>query len=378
MKKQNLFLVGLFCLVSFNLAGQKKYNDLMAKQLSGVVKEVCTIRKLHGGVDWGNSDLKWSTQFDNRGYITKSEDYIYKWDANYTQCSCEVPRESGEQYYNIYKFSVNSTNNMYKYDGGFNQYEGMDNEAKGAGPSNINYQFDTSGRLLKMEQYADMLLYSSMKSCDSQTYSYKGAERLPYKVLNDMSDGGGSWGIEFLIKYEKFDSQGNWLHRKLYNVENSKQFVEEIRTITYYSETNKISSVHSPIQHDKASTNDPIDAFLGKGNFNIPNKGEFMASAPNTVVVKRPFRLNYTIGIDNVSNFKAPSFNNFEVLMGPSKSSATPNEAIKGVTSPKSSITYTFVLQAVKEGSFTIPGAVVESGGKTYTSNAVTIKVTSN
>lgn len=257
MKKQIFFLAVFFCLISFNLTGQNKYNDLMAKQLKGAVKEVTTVRKLHGGVDWGDSDSKWSTLFDNRGYITKSEDYIYKWNANYTQCSCEVPRVSGDGYYNIYKFSVNATNNIYKYDGGFNQYEGVGNEVKGAGPSNINYQFDTSGRLLKMEQYADMLLYVSMKSCDSQTYSYKGTERLPYKVVNDMSDGGGSWGIEFLIKYEKFDSQGNWLYRKLYNVEDSKKFVEEIRTIAYYSETNSSSPAQSSAQQNK------VPVFIG-------------------------------------------------------------------------------------------------------------------
>ena len=31
MKKQILFLAGAFCMVSLNLLGQKKYNDLMAK-----------------------------------------------------------------------------------------------------------------------------------------------------------------------------------------------------------------------------------------------------------------------------------------------------------------------------------------------------------
>ena len=379
MKKQNLFLVGLFCLVSFNLAGQSKYNDLKANQLLGAVKEVNTIRKLHGGVDWGDSDSKWSTQFDNHGYITKSEDYIYQWNANYTQCSCEVPREKGEWYYNIYKFNVNTANNMYKYEGGFTQYQGTDKEIKGTGPSNMDYQFDTSGRLLTVKQYADMLLNLSMKSCDSQTYSYKGIERLPYKVLNEMSDGGESWGIEFLIKYENIDSHGNWLRRKLYNIENNKQFVEEIRTITYYSEINN-SSIQSSIQRDKTSygksdTNDPIDAFLGKGNLKIPNNGDFVASAPSTVVAGEQFRLNYTIGIGNVDNFKAPSLNNFNVLMGPSKSTST--EVIKGTVTSKSSITYTFVLQAEKTGNFTIPSAIVESKGKTYTSNTVTIKVTS-
>ncbi|MCS2952468.1 MAG: energy transducer TonB [Bacteroides thetaiotaomicron] len=254
MKKQILFLAGAFCMVSLNLLGQKKYNDLMANQLSGAVKEVNTIRKLHGGVDWGDSDSKWSTQFDNNGHITKSEDYFYKWNANYTQCSCEVPRESGEGYYDFYKFNVNTTNNVYKYEGSLVQYQGTDNTPKGGGETSIEYQFDASGRLIQIVNGTNdnSLLSVSMYSCDSQTFSYKGNERLPYKVVNDMSYGGESWGLDFLIKYEKVDSQGNWLHRKLYNVEKNSQFVEEIRTITYYSETNSPSSVQpATVQQNK-------------------------------------------------------------------------------------------------------------------------------
>lgn len=81
MKKQTSLYPTLFCLVSLSLTGQNKYNDLMARQLKGAVKEVTTVRKLYGGVDWGEGDFKWSTQFDNEGYIAKSEDYIYKWNA---------------------------------------------------------------------------------------------------------------------------------------------------------------------------------------------------------------------------------------------------------------------------------------------------------
>lgn len=257
MKKQILFLAGAFCMVSLNLLGQKKYNDLMANQLSGAVKEVNTIRKLHGGVDWGDSDSKWSTQFDNNGYITKSEDYFYKWNANYTQCSCEVPRESGERYYDLYKINVSTINNMYKYEGRYTQYQGISDKSCGGGLVSIKYQFDDSGRLLKLVNGVDgmnycSLIWTSLYACNSQIFSYKGADRLPYKVVNDMEDGGESWGLNFLIKYEKVDSQGNWLHRKLYNVEKNSQFVEEIRTITYYSETNNPSSVQpATVQKNK-------------------------------------------------------------------------------------------------------------------------------
>lgn len=239
MRKQILFLAGFFCLVSLSMTGQNKYNDLVAKQLKGAVNEVNTVRKLHGGVDWGERDSKWSTQFDKRGYIIKSEDYIYKWNANYTQCSCEVPRQSGERYYNFFKANISSVSNVYKYEGEMSQYKGLENKVVGGGPLLIEYHFDSSRRLLKVlngegGNNFSSLLTTSMYQCDSQEFSYKGAERLPYKVVNNMSDGGESWGIEFLIQYGKMDSHGNWLYRKLINVENNKQFVEEIRTISYY------------------------------------------------------------------------------------------------------------------------------------------------
>lgn len=165
--------------------------------------------------------------------------------------------------------------------------------------------------------------------------------------------------------YLKHDAKGNWTERIVSNLTTYKRYTET-RSITYYEDAST-----------STTTNDPIDAFLGKGNLKIPNNGDFVASAPSTVVAGEQFRLNYTIGIGNVDNFKTPSLNNFNVLMGPSKSTSTSTEVIKGTAASKSSITYTFVLQAEKAGSFTIPGAIVESKGKTYTSNTVTIKVTS-
>lgn len=166
--------------------------------------------------------------------------------------------------------------------------------------------------------------------------------------------------------YTKRDAVGNWTERIVNDLKTNKKYTET-RVITYYGQTNT-----------PTTTNDPVDAFFGKGNFNVPNSGEFVTDVPNTVAVGEQFRLNYTIGLDNVDNFKAPSLPNFNVLMGPSRSKSTSTEVTNGSkVSTKTSITYTFILQAEKEGSFTIPGATVESEGKTYTSNAVTIKVTS-
>lgn len=69
-----------------------------------------------------------------------------------------------------------------------------------------------------------------------------------------MENGGESWGINFLIKYVKVDSQGNWTHRKLYNIENGQQYVEEIRTITYYNESGNSVSTHPKVGQNKIPT----------------------------------------------------------------------------------------------------------------------------
>lgn len=166
--------------------------------------------------------------------------------------------------------------------------------------------------------------------------------------------------------YRKHDAKGNWTERIVSNLTTYKRYTET-RSITYHDNANT-----------PPTTKDPIDAFFGKGVLDIPNNGDFVASAPNTVAIGGQFRLNYTIGLDKVDNFKAPSLNNFNVLVGPTRSKHSSTEIVNGSTVNKSSVSYTYILKADKGGSFTIPGAVIVSGGKTYTSNAVTIKVTSN
>lgn len=165
--------------------------------------------------------------------------------------------------------------------------------------------------------------------------------------------------------YTKYDEEGNWTERTVTNLDSNEQHTQT-RDITYYGKANT------------ATTNDLINAIIGKRNPMIPENGEFVASAPNTVAVGYHFRLNYTIGGDKISNFKAPAFDNFDLLMGPTTSTTTSTTAENGSKTSKSCITYTFILQAVKEGSFTIPGATAELKGKSCKSNSVMIKVISD
>ena len=97
----------------------------------------------------------------------------------------------------------------------------------------------------------------------------------------------------------------------------------------------------------------------------------FSANAPEVVVSGDQFRLSFTINSQKVRDFRAPSIKGFEVLMGPSRSTQYQN--YNGVVT--NSITFTYILMAEKEGTYTIPGATIIADGNNYTSNSVEIKV---
>jgi tetratricopeptide (TPR) repeat protein len=100
------------------------------------------------------------------------------------------------------------------------------------------------------------------------------------------------------------------------------------------------------------------------------------ASAPSEVAVGEQFRLTYTVNTQDADNFRAGSIPSaFEVLMGPSTSSQSSFTMVNGHTSSSSSITYTYILYAAKNGSFVIPPASVSIGGQTVRSQAVRIRV---
>ena len=98
--------------------------------------------------------------------------------------------------------------------------------------------------------------------------------------------------------------------------------------------------------------------------------------APAQVAVGEQFRLSYTVNTDDAKGFRAGDIPDaFDVLMGPSTSQQSSFQMVNGHTSSSSSITYTYILSANKNGSFTIPAAHVTAGGKTITSNELHIKV---
>ena len=99
-------------------------------------------------------------------------------------------------------------------------------------------------------------------------------------------------------------------------------------------------------------------------------------SAPSHVAVGEQFRLTYTVNTQNASDFRAGNIpDELEVLIGPNRSMQSSYQMINGHTSSSSSITYTYIVCATKNGSFTIPPAHIVVGGKSIASNTLNIKV---
>ena len=77
----------------------------------------------------------------------------------------------------------------------------------------------------------------------------------------------------------------------------------------------------------------------------------FTASAPDVVVSGDQFRLTYTVNTHKVRDFRAPNIKGFDVLMGPSRSQQSSTQIINGNVTSTSSITFTYILMADKEGT---------------------------
>ncbi len=101
---------------------------------------------------------------------------------------------------------------------------------------------------------------------------------------------------------------------------------------------------------------------------------KFTASAPSTVILDRPFQLSYTVNATG-KDMRTSDFNNFEVLAGPFESRSSSYQIVNGKTSSSVAVTYTYTLQGLKVGTFTIPSASIMVDGKKYNSNGLSIKV---
>ena len=101
------------------------------------------------------------------------------------------------------------------------------------------------------------------------------------------------------------------------------------------------------------------------------------ANAPQQVAVGQQFRLTYTVNSHDVSNFRLGQIPSdaFEILMGPSTSTQSSFSMVNGHTTQTSSVTYTYILSALKNGTFTIPAASINVEGTQASSNTLKIQV---
>jgi len=100
----------------------------------------------------------------------------------------------------------------------------------------------------------------------------------------------------------------------------------------------------------------------------------FTASAPKVVAVGEQFHLKFVVNAKG-SGFKMPDLGDFNVLAGPHTSSSSSIQIINGQMSQNVTYTFTCILQAVKEGNYTVSEAVVTVKGKQYKSNTLNIEV---
>lgn len=101
---------------------------------------------------------------------------------------------------------------------------------------------------------------------------------------------------------------------------------------------------------------------------------EFTGSTKNNVQVGEQFRAIYSVN-QQVDNFTGPDFEGFRILSGPNQSTNQNYQFINGKVTQSFQITFTYYLQATKEGTFDIDPAKVVAGGKTYQSNPMQITV---
>ncbi len=106
---------------------------------------------------------------------------------------------------------------------------------------------------------------------------------------------------------------------------------------------------------------------------NVLGQVTFKAAVSKTDLgLNERLRIEFSIDKQGGDDFTPPDFKNFKVLAGPSQSSSF--SSINGKTSYK--LTYTYVIQPIAKGTFTIPSATVSYEGELIKSNTVRITVT--
>ncbi len=103
----------------------------------------------------------------------------------------------------------------------------------------------------------------------------------------------------------------------------------------------------------------------------------FVINAPASTVKGARIQLQYVLKGGNASEEpQVPEpIKGFDLLFGPSISQNYSSYSVNGKTTSESNVTFTYVLMAKEEGTFTLPAATVKVNGRSYKSGSAQIRV---
>ncbi len=110
--------------------------------------------------------------------------------------------------------------------------------------------------------------------------------------------------------------------------------------------------------------------------FAASDKVTFTAELPALVALGEPFRVEFRLNAKpDDDTFKAPDFEGFDVIAGPSVYRGSSVQFINGSVTQTYEYTYTYVLLPTAEGNFSIGAAEVEVDKKSYLTSPTLVEV---
>ena len=102
----------------------------------------------------------------------------------------------------------------------------------------------------------------------------------------------------------------------------------------------------------------------------------FEVKAPMMVAAGEAFRIEFSVSADpDKESFRAPSFEGFEVLAGPTTSSSRNISIINGQRTSSYTVSYYYVLLSQTAGTLTIAPAEISVGGRRYRTQLMPVEV---
>lgn len=101
----------------------------------------------------------------------------------------------------------------------------------------------------------------------------------------------------------------------------------------------------------------------------------FTANVPRQVIQGNKFNVKFVLRNADGSNFEEPTVEGATKIYGPSVSTSSSYEWVNGKASSSSSQEYTILYRADKAGTYTIPSATIEAGGKKYSTKPITFEI---